>query len=292
MVCPQGARQENFTNQYHLCSRLSQSRSQSIVWLLEELKVPYELKIYHRDRETKLAPPELQKVHPLGKSPVVTILPPGATEPIVLAESGFMIQYLVDHFPEGQRLAPKKWKDGMENKIGGETDEWMRYEYFLHYTEGSLMPIMVMSFVLGSKSWPAKPRSSLPRILTFTTLVMRSPQIPFFIRPITSMVVNRIFGSFIFPNAQKHLALIDQYLAASGGTYLCCDKLTAADILMSFPLIVAQNRLNDMGQWEGGSWKAQFPRVYEYLQRLESEEGYKRSQQKIESVDGKFSASL
>ena len=137
-----------------MCRRLDNSRSQRIVWLLEELNAPYELEIFHRDKETMLAPPELEKVHPLGKSPVISVTPPassGLTEPIVLAESGLMTQYLCDHLPEGKRLVPPKWRDGMEGKIGGETPAYMRYMYYLHYAEGSLMPVLVMALIIGRK---------------------------------------------------------------------------------------------------------------------------------------------
>lgn len=111
-------------------------------------------------------------------------------------------------------------------------------------------------------------------------------------RPITAIVANRIFSLFIFPNAQRHLKFIDGQLATSGGRYLCGDTLSAADILMSFPLIAAKDRWDDMGTWEGGSWTKAHPRVLEYVERLESEEGYRRSVEKIEAIDGKFSASL
>jgi glutathione S-transferase len=102
-----------------------------------------------------MAPPELQKIHPLGKSPVIQIKPAGAevdTEPITLAESGFITQYLTENVPEGKKLMPERWKEGMEGKLGGETEAWMRYQYYLHYCEGSLMPPLVMGFVVGSKS--------------------------------------------------------------------------------------------------------------------------------------------
>lgn len=101
-----------------------------------------------------LADPALQKIHPLGKSPVISVTPPasaGATEPIILAESGHMTEYLVQHFPEGQKLLPKRWKDGMENKVGGDTEGWLRHQYYMHYSEGSLMPFLVMSIVIGRK---------------------------------------------------------------------------------------------------------------------------------------------
>lgn len=132
-------------------TRLNQSRSQSIVWLLEELKINFDIKLYHRNKQTMFAPPELEQVHPLGKSPVVAITPPGeSAEPIVLAESGHMANYLCEHFPEGRRLVPQKWKEGMEGKVGGETEAWLRNQYFLHYSEGSLMPYLVLSLVISS----------------------------------------------------------------------------------------------------------------------------------------------
>jgi glutathione S-transferase len=118
---------------------------------LEELKINFDIKVYHRNKQTMYAPPELEKVHPLGKSPVVVITPPGeSTEPIVLAESGAMANYLCEHFPEGRRLVPQKWKEGMEGKIGGETEAWLRNQYFLHYSEGSLMPYLLLSLVISS----------------------------------------------------------------------------------------------------------------------------------------------
>lgn len=92
-----------------------------------------------------LAPPELKKIHPLGKSPLISVQAPGAAEPIVLAESGLIIEYLVDHF--GPSLAPKRWQEGKEKQVQGETEEWLRYRYFLHYAEGSLMPYLVTALL-------------------------------------------------------------------------------------------------------------------------------------------------
>ncbi|PHH68830.1 hypothetical protein CDD82_237 [Ophiocordyceps australis] len=226
-----------------------------------------------------LAPPELEKIHPLGKSPVVTVTPagqPGAKE-IVLAESGLMTQYLCEHLPEGKRLMPTRWREGMEGKIGGETDGWMRYQYLLHYAEGSLMPVMVISLIMSR---------------------LKSSDVPFFIRPITGAAANRVIALFVLPNAVKHMRLIDDMLATSGGRYLCGDKLTAADILMSFPLLAGRDRWDEMGKWgggatnAGGTWAEAFPRIVEYTARLEKEEGYRRSIERIEAVDGKFEASL
>jgi len=114
-----------------------------------ELGVPYEVKKYHR--KDLLAPPELRDVHPIGHSPVVTILEPGATEPVVLAESGFIYQYMVEHYSQG-KLAPKHWKDGQEGKLLGETEEWQRYQYILFYSEGSWMPFLLLQGIFSCKS--------------------------------------------------------------------------------------------------------------------------------------------
>lgn len=141
--------------------RLNHSRSQRIVWLLEELKLTYDVQVFHRNKQTLLAPPELEKIHPLGKSPVVSITPSDGDgqekKPLVLAESGFITQYLVDHFPEGKRLVPKQWRDGKENTVGGETEDWLRYTYFMHYAEGSLMPHLVFALVISRESRPLSP---------------------------------------------------------------------------------------------------------------------------------------
>jgi glutathione S-transferase len=130
--------------------RLNQSRAQRIVWLLEELKLPYEVELFQRT-STFLAPPELEKIHPLGKSPIISVTPSGQ-QPIVLAESGFITSYLCEHSPEGKKLVPSRWKDGMEGQFGGETEGWLRHEYFLHYAEGTLMGPLVMTLLFNRKS--------------------------------------------------------------------------------------------------------------------------------------------
>jgi hypothetical protein len=136
------------TNSY----RLEQSRSHRILWLLEELQLKYELKTFKR-RADKLAPAELKEVHPLGKSPLITIQAPGAEKPLVLAESGAIVEYLCDHFSSARpTLVPQRYAPGNEGKVGGETEEWMRYRYFMHYVEGSLMPFLVMTLVNDCKS--------------------------------------------------------------------------------------------------------------------------------------------
>lgn len=108
---------------------LNNSRSQRVLWLLEELGLDYSLKCYERDAQTMLAPASLRQVHPLGKSPVIT------DADLTLAESGAIIEYLVDRYGSG-RLVPTPG-----------TPEHLRYKYWLHYAEGSAMPPLVMRIV-------------------------------------------------------------------------------------------------------------------------------------------------
>ncbi len=109
---------------------LSNSRSQRVLWLLEELGVPYEVKRYERNATTRLAPPELRAVHPLGKSPVIT------DDGRAIAETGAIVDYLIERHGGG-RLIP----------LAG-TEERLRYGYWLHFAEGSAMPPLVMTLVL------------------------------------------------------------------------------------------------------------------------------------------------
>jgi glutathione S-transferase len=109
---------------------LENSRSQRILWLLEELRLPYSVKRYQRNKATMLAPPELKRVHPLGKSPVIE------NDGRVVAETGAIIEYLVEH-ADGRLGAP------------AHRDDALRYRHFLHYAEGSLMPPLFVKLVLG-----------------------------------------------------------------------------------------------------------------------------------------------
>jgi len=121
--------------------------------LLEELRVPYELDVHHR-LPSMLAPPELEKIHPLGKSPLVTVTASALAKPIILAESGFIVQYLSEHFPSARRLFPTRWKEGREGTVGGETEEWMRYQYLMYYAEGSFMTTMSLHFIMMVRLCP------------------------------------------------------------------------------------------------------------------------------------------
>jgi glutathione S-transferase len=109
---------------------LNNSRSQRVLWLLEELGTPYEIQHYQRNATTNLAPPELLKVHPLGKSPVIT------DGDVVVAETGAVIEYLVDR--AGGQLRP-----------AAGTPEHRRYTYWLHFAEGTAMSPLLMTLILA-----------------------------------------------------------------------------------------------------------------------------------------------
>jgi len=130
------------------------------MWLLEELDVPYELKTYKRGAD-KLADPKLKEVHPLGKSPVVTLDVPGRESPVVLAESGAIAEYLCDHYGKQSTLVPIRYQEGKDGQVGGETESWMRYRMFMHYAEGSIMPLNVISLLVGSEYHASKDRPVL-----------------------------------------------------------------------------------------------------------------------------------
>lgn len=186
---------------------LETSRSQRILWLLEELGLPYELKIYQRDKATRLAPPELKKIHPLGKSPVITDA--GA----VIAESGAIIEYLVETYGQnaGGDLAH------LQPAIG--TPEHRQCRFWMHYAEGSLMNWLVMKLVF--MSIPQQP-------------------MPFFVRPIARALCGTVQQKLIDPNVDTALEFMDQHLAQN--TWFAGQHLTMADFQMSFAVEAALSR--------------------------------------------------
>ena len=143
---------------------LNNSRSQRVLWLLEELELPYEIKFYERDKDTMLAPPELFKIHPLGKSPVIT------DGNKTVAESGAIIDYIVSTYGNGRLIPPEG------------TPERLRYTYWLHYAEGSAMPPLLMKLVFGV----------LPE------------RAPWFVKPIVQGIANTANKSFIDPQLKLH----------------------------------------------------------------------------------------
>jgi glutathione S-transferase len=126
---------------------LEVSRSHRILWLLEELGIHYELKTYKRGKD-KLADPKLKDIHPLGKSPVITVETAASETPLVIAESAAIVEYLCGYY--GKWLVPKRYREGKEDQIGGESESWLRHRFFMHYAEGSIMPLMLMALIVSS----------------------------------------------------------------------------------------------------------------------------------------------
>ena len=180
---------------------LNNSRSQRVLWLLEELGVEYDVKRYERDPNTMLAPPALRAVHPLGKSPVIS------DGERTLAESGAIIEYLVERYGNG-RLLP-----------AAGTPERLRYTYWLHYAEGSAMPPLLIKLVFDR---------------------VETAPMPFFIRPVARAIAGRAKSTFIGPQIALHLDYMDGELGKS--TWFAGNDFTAADIQMSFPLEAAPAR--------------------------------------------------
>lgn len=183
---------------------LNNSRSQRVLWMLEELGLPYEIQHYQRDPKTRLAPPELRRVHPLGKSPVLT------DDGLTVAESGAILEYLVDRYGQG-RFRPAD--------PAPQHPDTLRYRYFLHFAEGSAMPPLLMKLVF--------------------TMVTRAPM-PFFVKPIAKGIANKVLSSFVQPNIDAQLAFLEAELSAR--PWFSGAEFSAADVQMSFPLEAAAAR--------------------------------------------------
>jgi len=181
---------------------LNNSRSQRVLWLLEELGVPYELQKYQRDAKTMLAPPELTQVHPLGKSPVVT------DDGITVAESGAIIEYLLETYGAG-RLQPTPG-----------SEEARRLRYWLHFAEGSAMPPLLLKLIFDR--------------------IGSGDGAPFFAKPIARGIAAKVKGLMIEPNLKRQLDFMEGELAKS--EWFAGSDFSAADIQMSFPVEAAAQR--------------------------------------------------
>jgi glutathione S-transferase len=180
---------------------LNNSRSQRVLWLLEELGVPYEVKRYERDAKTMLAPPALLAIHPLGKSPVIT------DGEIIFAESGAIIEYLVEKYGEGRMRPPAG------------SPQRLKYLYWLHYAEGSAMPPLLFRLVFNR---------------------IASNPAPWPVSAIARRIAATVEKSFIEPNLSRHLNYMEAELNAQA--WFAGEEFTAADVQMSFPLEAAASR--------------------------------------------------
>ena len=152
---------------------LNNSRSQRVLWLLEELGVEYEIRRYQRDATTMLAPPELRAVHPLGKSPVIT------DDGVTIAESGAIVEYLVETYAQGRLVPPNG------------TPEKLRYTYWLHFAEGSAMLPLVMKLIFDR---------------------LETAPMPFFVKPIAKGIAGKVKAGFIQPNLKAQLDYMESEL--------------------------------------------------------------------------------
>jgi glutathione S-transferase len=165
---------------------LETSRSHRVLWMLEELGLPYEIVRYARDPKTLLAPAKLREIHPLGKSPTIT------DDGRAYAESAAILEYLVDRYGDG-RFVPAKG-----------SEDYARHRYFMHYAEGSLMPFLLIELVCAR---------------------VRSAPLPFFAKPIARRIADGVGQTFTHPNLARHTEFIDAELARApwfGGVELTC----------------------------------------------------------------------
>ena len=206
---------------------LNNSRSQRVLWLLEELEVPYQIKRYQREA-SMLAPPELKKVHPLGKSPVIT------DGNRVIAESGAILEYLETHYDAENKL-----------KLSDE-DEVIQSRYWLHYAEGSLMPLLVMKLIFSR---------------------MGQAPVPWLARPIGGAFGKGVQKSYLNPQIATHRQFIEQHLATH--EWFAGRHFSIADVQMSFPLQALTAR--------GGA--ADSPAIQAWLQKVQQRAAWQRALQ-------------
>lgn len=209
---------------------LENSRSQRILWLLEELGVEYRIVRYQRDKGTGLAPPELLAVHPLGKAPVIT---DGA---VTVAESGAIIEYLTGRYDDG-RLRPAEG-----------TPERLAYTYWLHYAEGTFMPLMILSLIMRR---------------------IAAAPMPFFVKPVARGIVARVRSGYLDPNLERNLTFMESSLA--GSDWFCGERMTAADIQMSFAVEAAAVRTD---------LRDDCPRLADFLERIHARPAYRAALEK------------
>jgi len=181
---------------------LENSRSQRVLWLLEELGLPYEIVLYKRDPETMLAPPSLRQVHPLGKSPV--IVDGGNT----IAESAAILEYLVDTYGKASGLKPAEG-----------TPTRLRYTYWLHYAEGSAMTPLLLSLVF--------------------TRLPKAPM-PFFVKPVVRAISDKVKDTYVAPQIQLHLDWMES--EAGKSAWFAGEAFSVADIQMSYAVEAANLR--------------------------------------------------
>ena len=204
---------------------LNDSRSQRVLWLLEELGLPYEVKRYQRDARTMLAPAALKAIHPLGKSPVLD------DGDVRVAETGAIVEYLLEAYGGALRPPPG-------------TAERRRYTYWLHYAEGSAMTPLLLKLIF----------SQIPK------------RVPLLIRPVAKAISRGMDRRMIDPQLAAHTAYWEAELERSD--WFAGDSLSAADIMMSFPVEAAVSRTG---------YGADKPRLKAFLDRIHARPAWQRA---------------
>ena len=201
------------------------SRSFRILWALEELGLDYQVKYYQR-LSNYAAPEELKQVHPLGKAPILV------DQDEVIAESAIILDYLQQQYDSQQQFKPQTTKDQRQ------------YSYWMHYAEGSLMPLLVMTLVMNNVS----------------------KHVPWVIRPVAQKITDGVKASFVRPRVKEHILYLEQYL--SEHQYFA-GEFSFADIQMAFPLMAIQHRLH-----------GKYPHIQAFVQRVQQRPAFQRAEQK------------
>ena len=219
---------------------LNNSRSQRILWLLEELNQEYEIIGYERDLKTLQGPKSLRNIHPLGKSPVITDDSSG--EQILIAESGAIVEYLLQNYGKNSSLIIPETGSQQERD----------YLYWLHFSEGSLMPPLLLRLIFDR---------------------VKKARVPFFVKPITKAVADKVLLEYVNPNINSLLDFIEASL--KGKKWFLGDQLSGADIQMSFPLETSLAR---------GLVNEHYTCIQSYVKRIHEQPGYQAALKK----DGKY----
>ena len=201
------------------------SRSFRILWALEELGMDYQVEYYQRT-SSYAAPENLKNIHPLGKAPILV------DNEEVIVESAVILDYLQQQYDGQQKFKPEQAKDQRQ------------YSYWMHYAEGSLMPLLVMTLVMNNVS----------------------KHVPWVIRPIAEKVTDGVKAGFVRPRIKEHMLYLEQYLGEHD--YFAGD-FSFADIQMAFPLIAIQKRLH-----------GKYPNIQAFVHRVQQRSAFQRAEQK------------
>ena len=209
------------------------SRSFRILWALEELGIDdYQVELYQRT-SSYAAPEDLKQIHPLGKAPILV------DDGDVIVESAVILDYLQQRYDQQQQFRPQDLKDQRQ------------YYYWMHYAEGSLMPLLVMTLVMNNVS----------------------KHVPWIVRPVAEKIIDGVKAGFVRPRVKEHILYLEQYL--SKHDYFA-GEFSFADIQMAFPLIALQKRLH-----------GKYPNIQAFVQRIQQRSAFQKAEQK--SLDSECS---